>query len=822
MDLEKIKLIQTDPGIPPEAVEQLLPHFERLLTQSVDMDYQAERILQLLRLQKSDAYDRGIQNIAPTMDEGGIVRITSFGVTAGSTADADSGSRALDYNPRKTRTYRDKFVAVMGQRPFYNCTAEASDPTNDLDRRGARQVNLLIQKFQTEWPLRKLNDTLFFYLFKHGTVLGRVRPVTDAKRFGVTPVPNMVAQQQQIHPGGHLCINCGEVAAGTTPDQPIQCTGCGAPLGPEDYQPPITATVPVQQGFNNYPNTSVEVDLLNGYFFTVPFNVENLKTPWLVIECEKHKGEILKALPNARRIVGNTAGGLLQQNASETTGTTARMASQSQLGTVRGQRTNLWSYREKSLDPAIFELVEDDSARALMQQLYPSGIKIVQVEDKIVSLKKQDLEARFSYCQPSMSDYLFCEGISWGMHGMDDAYSNLTNIAQETLESGIARYLLNPEYVDDDAMNRLRYSPTRYISALAKTGENFSNAFQIFPTADYPSQLPQMMEVIDQNMQHICGVLEQLFGEMPPNLTLGQARMMLNQGLMQLGTVGDNATNFYEQTFTNAVNLYCEVARVNPSFKGEQIDLELIKQSSWTIKGGTVMPRTFAERQTELVTMLTQQPMLADALKVTHPVNFPQLTALLDLPDLKNPDLDAMEAIKEIIDQLWAGEPIQPPQELDMVGQPVGPPPEPQSSIDFDPLVYPPQLAVQLAQYALLERTGQQRRNTPGYANVRAFLQAAQAAAAPPPPPIPAKLSISAKIPEVTPEQEGAIMSDAGITVPEPHPGAMQARAMQARAMQPAGPSPSGSSSGGPSGQPPPDGPPSLSAPEQTSSPMIQ
>jgi len=793
---EQLQLVQTD-NIPLEVLKKVLPAVEKLLIECVDMDYQSERILQLLRLEKSDAFDRGIQNVAPTMDDNGVVRLTSFGVTAGQRTD-DDGGRGLDYNPRKTRSYRDKFVAVLGQRPFYNCTAEANDPTDNNDRRGARQVNLLIQKFQNEWPLKRLNNQLFFFLFKHGTVLGLVRPVTDAKKFGTTTVPNMVEQQQTIHPGGHFCIGCGSIAEGTNIDQFPTCPGCGSQLGPEDHQPPLTVNVPVQQGTKVYANISVEVDLLNGYFFTVPFNVADLKTPWLIVECEKHKGELLKAFPGARKIVGNLAGGLLQQNAAQTTGTTARMASQSQMGTIRGQRTNLWSFRQTWIDSAVFELVQDDETRAMVKKAWPLGLKTTQIEDKVVSLKNEALQSRASYCQPSMSDYLFCDGISWGLHGMDDAYSNLINIAQEVLESGIARYAVNPEYFDAEALSVLRYSPQRFVEMLPKSGETLNNAFALFPTSDYPAQLPQMMELIDQNMQHICGVLEQLFGEMPPNLTLGQARMMLNQGLMQLGTVADNATYFYEQTYTNAVHLLCDVTKVDPSFQGEQIDLELIRNSHWTIKGGTGMPRTFAERQTELTRILTESPQLADSLKMTHPVNFPVLTSTLDFPDLKNPDLDAVEAINDIIDQLWDGQPqpATPGPPDPMTGQP--PPPGPdEPSIPFDALVFPPQIAVQLAQAALLARGGQMKMNTPGYANVRAFLQAAQQAATPPPaPPPPPKLTFSGKIPPLTAEQEGALLNDFGITVPPPHPGAVQARAQETAANQ----APSGGGPGGPGG----------------------
>ena len=312
--------------------------------------------------------------------------------------------------------------------------------------------------------------------------------------------------------------------------------------------------------------------------------------------------------------------------------------------------------------------------------------------------------------------------------------------------------------------------------AKSQQAQRFGVRFAIFPTADFPAQLNPFLDVIEGVIQNITGMLPSVFGDMPAGLTLGQARMMLNQGLMQLGTVANNATHFYEDLFTNGVYLYLDVATVNPEFKGQQIDLDLIRQSAWTIKGGTVMPRTFAERQTELVQMIQQTPQLAQQLKVFDPVNFDKLTAYLDLPDLKNPDLDAMEAIKDIIDQLWQGEPIQQPPPMDPMGQPSGPPPPPQPSIDFDPLVFDPQMTVSLCRASLLEPVGQQRANTPGYQNVRAFLQAAQQAGTPPPPPPPPpKLSLSLQLDKAPAEQEMAVLNKFGIDTPFPSSPSMDA-----------------------------------------------
>src|SRR5580704_17031481 len=103
MNKDDLALIEVDPGITPDVLGQILPAIEKLVTESIDPDYEAERVIQLLRLEYADYYDRGIQNIAPQIDNNGFITLTTFGVQTGS--QQSTGSRALDYNPRKTRSY---------------------------------------------------------------------------------------------------------------------------------------------------------------------------------------------------------------------------------------------------------------------------------------------------------------------------------------------------------------------------------------------------------------------------------------------------------------------------------------------------------------------------------------------------------------------------------------------------------------------------------------------------------------------------------------------------------------------------------------------
>jgi hypothetical protein len=723
MDPQSLSKIQSDPNVAP-VLGEILPPIENILTTVVDANYQGERVLQLLRLEKADAFYRGIQNIAPQYDPAnGSIAWVTYGQSTNSQP-FDYGNRAFDYNPRKTKSYGDKYVAVLGQRPFWNVGAEAGDPTNENDRRGARQVNLLIQMLHSQWNVKVLNLRLFYYLFKTGTTFGQVRSVTDGRKFGYYEVPNYVMTEQQV--------------------------------GVDDYGQPITEQVPVQQGVNRYPKSSVEVDLINGYIITFPFNVvERDKSPWVRLAAQRDKGELMGEYPNARAIVGSSAGSVVSGDQTNATAAIVRAAAQSQTGTVRSDFGNLWSWQQTWLNPNQFELIEDEQKRALAKKAYPEGARITQIEGKVVEIVAADFRTRFSSCMPSMADYLFCDGAGWGMFGMEDYFSNLLAVTSESLETGIPNFIVNQDYVDADALNRNRYSPNRFISALPRAGENLNNAFALLPTSHFPDQIPGMFEVINGIMQDYLGLQPQVFGQMPPNLTLGQARMMLNQGLMQLGTPGELATHWWEETMTNAVNLYIDTVKINPQFKGQAIDLDLIRNSAWNIKGAAGIPSSFAERKETVQDIIQNNPTLADALELMDPVNFETIVDLLDLPELQNTKLDQINSMREIIDQLWGGQPIQSP---DGSMQP---------SIEFDSLVFDPNVAVALAKKSLVEQTGQQRQNTPGYANVRAFLQAAQQAI-PPQPAEPMKVNASVNLNELPANQAQAILQAQGVDVPQP------------------------------------------------------
>jgi len=753
---------------------KVLSAVEDLLKSNVDVNYQGERVLQLMRLEKADNFYRGIQNIAPSMDPAtGSLFWVSYGQAGTPTADSTNHQdydRIFDYNPRITAAYGKKFTSVLGQRPFYDTAAEPMDPKSETDRMGARQVNLLVQMLHTQWKVRKINHRLAYKLYKTGTAFGHTKPDTDGQKYGFYTVAYFQEPQLvTVQPGGYHCLDCGQFTPGPPPDQmggnDPMCAGCAKTVPAGMYEPPITALAPPPAPqTQDFPRTSICLEVVDGYVATHPYNVVELEdTPWFITELELEFGKILQAFPKCRDIVGPDAYGVAGTigDPAQALAAVVRASSQSQTGTIRSRNTNLRTFRNTYLEPEMLELIRDDpeNIRDAAKQFFPTGIKLTACEGKTIGFKKGYFGEEWSSCLPSMADYLFADGESWAIFGLEDGITNLLNIAAETYETGITKFLCNLDYINVDAANRNRYSPNRFIGAIPNSGASLSEAFANFPASDPPQGLPEMMNMYKDFIEGVLGLIPAVYGVLPENITLGQATKMINQGLLQLSTTAEMMSGFWEQTDTNAVKMYLRYGQPNPQFKGQTIDLDLIRNSNWVIRGPSGLPRTFSERKEAVQDLITQNPDAAKALHVTDPINYPVVSDLYGLPELKNPAVDMVEAIQEIVDQLWQGQPTQIP----------GPDGNPtsQPSIQFDPLVFDPSIAVSVAQYSLVDRLGQQRQMTPGYANVRAFLQAAQTeldkknTVQPQPP----RLGLTLDLAKTPPEQEMSILQKYGIQV---------------------------------------------------------
>lgn len=756
----------------PETFKDVREAVQALLEMHVDDDANFEKLLQFLRIRKADYYFRGIQYVAPDLSPTGIVDYTPVG----SPLTGSDSRGVLDYNIDQVKTFGRKFIATLGQRPFYNMRALPDNPQSEADRMAAREAEKGYFLLRSQWNVKTRNLELAYHAWKSGTVFPYTRYVVDGNRYGYSEEPIIEPRPVEIEPGGYKCFGCGakspQLNTIEIPDEfgaPIPqsaCPECGQPLSEAAFEPPVSADVPTDTGrTHKYPNGRVELHLFSGMFVTVPFYSTNLTdAPFLDLTCEEHAGRLLSLYPSLREKMKDGELNVDQDSgAIASSGMSARTSSYSQTGIVRGPgNKSLRTWRRTWIRPFFFELVPDEGKRQQLKQAYPDGLKAVRVGKEIVAIESEKPEDYFTTMYPEVGEYVFRDGISWGILQHQDLINDVLNQLAEIVERCNSSTLIWSNVIDVARLNDRSAAPSEFIPV--SNGTDLQNSIREMKTPTFPKEAPQLVSIAQENIQTHTGVMPNIFGAGIAGDTTAEAnRNQLNQALMQLGTTGEFMIQAWTGAFTNGVKELAKHATrdLRSPADGESIDPEVLMAGNWHFEGETGIPRSFAERKDELKALVMQNPQMAQVLGVDAPVNIGAVRDYLDLPELENPRDDERMFVMELIDELAQGESIQQPP---MVPGEPPPPPMPSSTrlLDLvDAGVLDPANTAELIREWVIG-PGRKVYGTPGYQNVMAVMQQLKQLMMPPPPeagmPLPEEGKAPPKQPKGPPTGEAPIV----------------------------------------------------------------
>lgn len=729
-----------------QIIELLRDSVEKLLAEHVDEDANFEKLLQFMRLRKADYYWKGIQYIAPDLSPTGVIDYTPVGSPLVG-ANGEDRRGLLDYNIDQVKTYGRKFIATLGQRPFYNQKAVPDNPHSEADRMAAREAEKGYYLLRSQWNVKIKNLELPYHAWKSGTIYPYTRYVVDSNKYGWAEEPIIEKGKAVIEPGGYQCPMCGakepELATTEIPDEfgapqiSTACATCSRPLDATAWVPPVEADVPIDTGrMKKYPNGRVELHFLTGFFITVPFySMDMGSVPFLEYRGEEHVGRLIALYPKLRDKFKNgdlnisPEGGQMQQ-----TGMLARSTSESQVGLPRNQANkSRITYSRTWVRPFLYEMVQDEEKRAVLKARYPDGLKVVRVGKEVVNLAHEKLDDYFCAVYPEVGEYIFRDGISWGIFQHQDAINDTFNQLAEIVERCNAIHLAHSDVIDIDALADRPNSAVEWIGVAP--GTDLERSVKTLPTSSFPKEGTQLIGIFKENLESHTGVVPEVFGGAAPTQTAEQSRNNLNQALMQLGTTGEFMTQGWTQIFTNGIWELARNSPRNPEVPGtgEMIDLEVLQSGKWHLEGEMGIPRSFAERKDELKTLVTQNPEMAKALHIDAPVNAGAVRDYLDLPDLEDPADDERQFVAELIDELLQGEPIQQ--------SPMGPgmpaqPPMPSSTRILDLVdagILDPANTAELIREWVVSMAGRKAQGNPGFENVMAVMRMLKQIMMPPP-----------------------------------------------------------------------------------------
>lgn len=735
--------------------------FKQLLEEQVDDDANFEKLMQYRRLMLADFYWRGIQYVAPRFSP--VTGMLDYTPVGAPTTGQGQQQGAFDYNIDQVKTYGRKFIATLGQRPFYNVKAMPDDPQSEADRNSAREADKGIILLRSWWNVKIKNLEMAGHAWKSGTIFPYVRYVVDSNKYGWSEEPILKTGKAVVEPGGYACQFCGakspELGTLDTMDDmgnivtETVCPNCQKPIDPNAYEPAVEADVPVDTGrTQKYPNGQVELHFNTALFATTTFQAYSMKdTPWFRLEGEEHIGRLLTIYPALREKLQDgdlsmaPEGGTAQQ-----TGLQARAAAQSQVGSPR-QPKHQATWLRDWLRPFMLELIKDKDLREQAKADFPEGVKIVRVGKDIADIAPEKLDDHNTEVQPEVGDYVFRDGICWGILQHQDAINDTINQLCEIVERANTITLAWASVLNADALNDRATMPAEIINV--PDGTDFSRSVHTMQGPSFPKEGPALVTIFKENIESHTGVLPRLFGGgTTTQTTAEQARNDLNQALMQLGTTGEfmidgwikiHTMGLWELARNAPKNIKVPMSggKQSPGAGAEVLDLDLLKSGNWHLEGEMGIPRSYAERKDELKSLVRENPDLAHALMLDAPINMGVMRDYLDIPDMQDPADDVRQFVNEAIQELLSGQPIQPqppPPSLDPSMPPAPPPPAMPSSTKLldavDAGFVDPGVASELIR-DWFGQSGRNLQNTPGYANVVATMKQLQQMMMPPPPP---------------------------------------------------------------------------------------
>lgn len=704
-----------------ELLAQLKPELKRIISESVDADTDPEKVWQYANARRNYLMYRGIQHLAPVMDGNGFTDFRSVG----GIGDQDE-SVSYNYTQNIFRGYGRKFTAVLGQRAP-NVKAMPDDPDDELSVRATRAADTCNGILNSWWQVDERNLEVANKLWTTGPAFIYTPWNADGLLYGFKQEPKIKAVPQDL--GG------GE-----------------------------TTDVPQDDGIATYPNGQVECHICDVFRVTTPFRTTDLKTcPWLTYEYEVHKGKLLAAYPQLRKmnLDAESASGISQ------TGREARDSTISPTGYPIRKSSVAWTYTRRWFQPWMYELVSNDERRKMFYDNFPTGVKITQVQGEIIALDEEKLDELWSAVKPETSETLNGDAIGQDMVSTQILTNHGINIGAETIERGIPMTLADPRVFNMEQWNRRPSTPCEIFPALPAVGDNLSESFFALPPARFSDQMMPFIAGVESGSQTVCGIQPEIFGGGDPAPTAREAEIRKNAALAQLGSTWTFIRKGWERAKLNGVR---QLAKYGPGIVREgqlMVELSELTNGGWHFEADEAIPASWGQMRDLVMFMMDKPPAVLEAWGFNRPENITRNKALLGMSGYYTPGEDDSEKTADTIQQLLQGKPIQkqnPDGSTDI-----------QPSIPADDFEDNHPLVVQLVQGWCQGKSGrkEKQQNPDGYANVVAFGKAHAVLANPAPPPAPLpppKLSVTAAAKDLAPEVTDALFKDFKLDVPQPPP----------------------------------------------------
>lgn len=597
------------------------------------------------------------------------------------------------------------FIALMSNNiPSVEFYPQSAQNERDITTaKAADDVRKLIEK--NNHPKQMLQK-IAWLMWTDGKVGGYVRYVADGQRFGWQESDEMESGTVPLGNDKYICPTCGtendlqQSAQAEGADQsfgmdsPAFCDSCGTELGPDNFSPADSVSVPRAVATKRFPKGQEVASIIQGLeFHTPPWADERSEFPYLQWNLEVHIAKLKATFPHvADKII---ASGPI--SADDTFARASRISVKQGLPSTHpgDALANLVTFSRTWIRPWCFWLMEDKKIREKALDMFPLGCYIAFAGETYCESRDESMDDSWRVLQAMPGDGQNRPSAGDSMIQVQEQYNTLSNIEAETYEYGIPPILGDAETIDFDAIEGQTAEPAVFYPVSLRPTENIRDkVLQLEPSVVADASIARRQELMGPIGQFLTGITPSVFGgEMENNDTARAYELAREMAMGRISLFWNALKCFYADLMLLAVQCFVKnrpedveiTDRENGQFKSKWIRMADLKGN---IEIYDDPDETYPELPSQVRTMITQliQDPVFGALLMKEPANLGTAKTFLGLRDFVVPGEDSrIKAMREIELMMNGNGPVMGEPQLDpMSGQMV--PGQPQSSVPLNPL----------------------------------------------------------------------------------------------------------------------------------------
>lgn len=326
-----------------------------------------------------------------------------------------------------------------------------------------------------------------------------------------------------------MCQSCGQSYEPTespeAPGMPV-CSICGSNLPPEQRE--FEEEIPKKVSTNQYPKGKETIDFFGPLHVKIPHYARHQKDCGYLIHSFEQSPNICKwTYKDIRDQIPDRSGRYSYDRS-------ARIS----LEYKGGEPDKLLTVRKTWFRPWQFEAISEESLRAEAYNTFPSGCKIVLIEDIVAEVTPESMDDHWTLTEDPRSAFIHADPIGAPLVPIQEVRNDLFNLTLETIEHGVPLTVADPEVLDFNKFQNTEVRPGDIMPGKPLPGRKYEDAFFQLRTSTLSQEVKEFKRQVDEDGQFVVGSMPSIWGgtSLSGSKTAAEYITSRNQALQRLST----------------------------------------------------------------------------------------------------------------------------------------------------------------------------------------------------------------------------------------------------------------------------------------------